>query len=312
MDKQTIATLIDKYYAGETTAEEERQLEAHFAATQHRDPEDATEAIFRHAQNRKAEMPPEAFTKKLNELPLKSSSTKTWWIAAAVLAFMIICSFLSLNVTTTRLTAGSITQTLLPDGTQVWLNKGSVLIYEQGIFGGKRDVTLDGEAYFEVFKDRTLPPFIIHTGNATTTVTGTAFNLRNFAEETFVELSVLSGTVLFGQATPDTIPANTQAVFDKKSGQLQTQPLRTSNAVAWKERKLAFYNTSLASMVKEVERYFEVDIELVNPGSGYCHLTAEFNEPNLEEILVILKDTFNGSYRRENNTYYLAVKPCEL
>jgi transmembrane sensor len=315
MDQETKAALIHKYYAGETTAEEEMLLEKHFASTG--DPSvGATGAIFRYATARKTDMPPPALAEKLISIPLAERSPYRYaWRAAAALAVMIGAVWLALHFLgfrQIRIEAKELSDTILPDGTHVWMNAGSTVVYAQAISSDLREVTLEGEAYFEVAKDDERPRFIIHTGQATTTVTGTAFNLRNIDSEKFVELSVLSGTVLFGQTNFKQVNAGMQALFDKQTASPQTRPMQTANSTAWKDRKLSFTNASLAEVIHDIERYFQTDVELKNPKAASCHLTGEFINPQIEDVLDVIAETLNGSQHIENNTYHLTVPPCDL
>jgi transmembrane sensor len=315
MDEQTKAALIHKYYAGETTVEDEVLLEKHFASKGNPSA-DATEAIFRYATARKADMPPSALAERLISMPLAERSPYRYaWRAAAALVVMIGAGWLALHLLgfrQIRIEAKELSDTILPDGTHVWMNAGSTVLYAQAISSDLREVTLEGEAYFEVAKDEQRPRFIIHTGQATTTVTGTAFNLRNINSESFVELSVLSGTVLFGQTNLQQVNADMQALFDKQTALPQTRIMQTANSIAWKDRKLSFNNASLAEVIHDIERYFQTDIELENPNAASCHLTGEFINPQIEDVLDVIAETLNGSQHIKNNTYYLTVPSCDL
>lgn len=210
-----------------------------------------------------------------------------------------------------KIEASERTETTLPDGTHVWINTGSVLVYEHPSSGDSRRVTLEGEAYFEVAKNKDRPRFVIHTGQATTTVTGTAFNLRNIADENFIELSVASGTVLFGNTKSALVGAGMQAVFNKQTGVATTGPMPGANTAAWKDRKLAFTNVPLTKVLQDIARYFQINLELEMPAAAACHITGEFNDPQLENVLRVIELTLGGSHRVENNTYHINVQPCE-
>ena len=89
---------------------------------------------------------------------------------------------------------GSRTKLLLPDSTQVWLNSGSKLSYNKTYGNGTREVTLSGEAYFDVVKNPA-HPFIIHTVNIDIKVLGTAFNVKSFPGEKNTETSLIRGSI---------------------------------------------------------------------------------------------------------------------
>lgn len=89
---------------------------------------------------------------------------------------------------------GSRSHIFLPDGTSVWLNAGSTLKYNQDFGSVKREVILEGEAYFDVVRDE-LKPFMVKAGDAVVKVLGTAFNVKAYPEEGFIETTVERGKV---------------------------------------------------------------------------------------------------------------------
>ena len=90
---------------------------------------------------------------------------------------------------------GNRTKIVLPDGSQVWLNAGSKLDYNNFVFNKDlREVTLDGEAYFDVTKNAE-KPFIIHTKKMDVKVIGTAFNIRSYNDERTAEASLIRGSI---------------------------------------------------------------------------------------------------------------------
>jgi transmembrane sensor len=105
---------------------------------------------------------------------------------------------------------GSKTRMLLPDGSTVWLNAGSGITYDPGFSGNTREVTLQGEAYFDVVK---MPdkPFIVHAGNINIRVLGTAFNVKSYTEEPNVETTLIHGLVQITRTTDK--PGQAQAIY---------------------------------------------------------------------------------------------------
>src|SRR4029078_631833 len=89
---------------------------------------------------------------------------------------------------------GSKSKVQLPDGTQVWLNADSRIAYNEKFQGNLREVTLEGEAYFDVVRDEKRP-FVIHTAAIDIKVLGTAFNVRSYANEKNTETSLIRGSI---------------------------------------------------------------------------------------------------------------------
>jgi len=199
----------------------------------------------------------------------------------------------------------------LPDGSHIWLNDHSTLTYDARF--AERNVALDGEAFFEV-KHMDTHPFRIFSGGVTTTVLGTSFNVRAYAGENQVEVTVETGKVGLAPAdekkSPIVLPAGTSGIFDKKTQEVQVAQQKIPNAVAWKNRTLYFDDTLMKDIIETLERYFEVDINVSNDLIYNCHYSVSFEQPNLEEVLKILSGTFNLEITRKGGGYLLSGEGC--
>ncbi|WP_419698051.1 FecR family protein [Mucilaginibacter sp. NFX135] len=153
-------------------------------------------------------------------------------------------------------------QIVLPDGTRVWLNSASSLKYPTAFAGNERRVELNGEAYFEVSKDPN-KPFYVKTATQTVTVLGTHFNINSYADEGATKTTLLEGSVR--------VTGNTNGVTAKlKPGE---QAVNTINAIdvkenadidealAWKNGKFLFRNTDLHTIMRQLSRWYDVDVE---------------------------------------------------
>ncbi|MBC7919696.1 MAG: DUF4974 domain-containing protein [Ferruginibacter sp.] len=201
----------------------------------------------------------------------------------------------------------------LPDSSRVLLNRNSQLAYAEGFAAGKREVTLTGEAFFEV---RKVPgkTFVVFSGNAKTEVLGTSFNVRAYPSETNVEVQVVTGRVAFsGRNADDTSRVYLTRGFKGElsaANALTKAAVENPNLLAWKEGRLAFNNTQLAQVVASLERYFNVPIRVSNPQLLACRFTGSFEEPDLEEILEVLKASVNLSYATDRRQYVLSGPGC--
>ena len=98
--------------------------------------------------------------------------------------------------------AGQRAQTVLPDGSKVWLNASSKIVYHNSLWSSDRQIDLSGEAYFEVRKDKE-HPFVVQVGNLNIEVLGTCFNVYSYEENDFVETSLIEGSVrLYDSKSP--------------------------------------------------------------------------------------------------------------
>lgn len=151
---------------------------------------------------------------------------------------------------------------ILPDGTKVWLNSASSLKYPTAFAGNERRVELTGEAYFEVSKDPG-KPFYVKTTTQTVTVLGTHFNINSYADEATTKTTLLEGSVKVISNTsgasvklkPGEQAVNTINAIDVKEN------ADIDEAVAWKNGKFLFRNTDLHTIMRQLSRWYDVDVE---------------------------------------------------
>ena len=200
----------------------------------------------------------------------------------------------------------------LPDGTKIWLNENSSIRYAADF--KKRDVTLKGEAFFEVARMED-SPFEITSGGATTRVLGTSFNIRAYPEEAQVELTVKTGKVAFsGEAKQDTkiLIAGEAANYEKEAKRVLESPVLEANALAWQTKSLTFISTPFSQVEKDLERYFGVEIEVKNPALANCRFEGgTLKKAKLSEILELLQVTMDWEVSRDGTKYIIGGEGCE-
>lgn len=194
---------------------------------------------------------------------------------------------------------------VLPDGTKVKLNAESSLSYDISVFNKKlREVSLDGEAYFEVAKNEKIP-FVIATTHLGVEVLGTRFNLSAREEYSTVELNLIEGKVhLLSVDTKDDIVlyANQRAVLDKNTGKFSVYKANNNVATAWLQNELAFQSTPVEKVFREIERTYGVSIKIDADDVELADLfTGTFSTKNLEETLRILQLHYKFNYKIEDN-----------
>lgn len=196
---------------------------------------------------------------------------------------------------------------LLPDGTQVWLNAESTLIIPDQFDSLKRVVYLEGEAYFDV-KHADKIPFIIHMpSNVTTTVLGTAFDIKAYANQDY-SVSVKRGKVLVSkdQKSLATLTVGQQI---KMNVAQQLQPVvktvKQEDIAMWKEGKLVYDALDLQDIIQDLERVYDVSIELKNNKLSNEVITTSFNRgDNLDSVLETLA-VLTGTQIRKSGDVYL-------
>lgn len=237
---------------------------------------------------------------KVKTLPKRNSFTKYIPRIAAVicLAFASLYFFDQYSASESQqleiVTALETEEILLADQTKVWLKKGSSLKFPDSFDGNQRNVELEGEAYFEVAPNKE-KPFIISTIRSKVEVLGTAFNLRDIAEEEFSEVAVFEGLVKFSPTSGKgeiLTSKDETAIINHSSKKITKVSSPNSNALAWKKQKLVFVNTPLSDVFKDLERYFDVNISYTNKAIAKCPFNSPFTKPDINIIVKTLETAF--------------------
>jgi ferric-dicitrate binding protein FerR (iron transport regulator) len=219
----------------------------------------------------------------------------------------------SLNEVATK--KGSKSHIKLPDGTSVWLNADSKLTYSEQFAGNTREVTLLGEAYFDVAHD-TSHPFIIHIGKSSIKVLGTAFNVRNYPQDRSWETTLIRGKieVSMDNSNGEKIIMkpmeklviekevdDRSAILEAKNTDQLVENKVTLKAVeysfkdsliaetSWVDGKLVFVNQPLGKIAEELERQFNVAVKFNTDAVKDYRYTGDFEKESLGKILQILQ-----------------------
>jgi ferric-dicitrate binding protein FerR (iron transport regulator) len=182
---------------------------------------------------------------------------------------------------------------VLPDGSHVWLNSLSKIIYSDKFEGKERKVNLTGEAYFEVAKNPSRP-FIIDAVNAVTTVLGTAFNVRARVEEKLVVVTVAEGKVAFTgkealSKTSVKLMAGDQGILNLETKKLENVKNDDPNFLAWKTGKLVFKNTSLKQVVAKLTDFYGKSIRVEDLSKAETPFTSTFDHKPLRDVITIME-----------------------
>lgn len=197
----------------------------------------------------------------------------------------------------------------LPDSSKIRLNESSLLTVAGDFNQEERNVSLKGEAYFEIERDESRP-FIIETQDATTKVLGTSFNIRAIEEESKVEIYVVSGKVSFAAKGSELILTKGMAANFDQSSQLLALDSDEANALAWHSNILKFEDATLDKVFADLQDFFDVEIFVTNGNIKNCRFTGEFKEPKLKEILRIISISTNITYSMDNNRYVIKGEGC--
>lgn len=179
----------------------------------------------------------------------------------------------------------------LADGSVIWLNNDSKLIYPDSFRGGQRQVFVSGEVFAEIAKDEK-HPFIVSSDSVNVVVKGTTFNFRSYPDMRNVELTLVEGSVDFdcitreGRRTMAVIPGETITV-DMVSGKVGKYMCKTEGYVSWKARRALYFNDlTLEEIARELQREYGKKIVIMKSHLARTRHFASFvNDESLEEIL---------------------------
>jgi ferric-dicitrate binding protein FerR (iron transport regulator) len=305
--------LIRKYYDGDTSLEEEQILQDHFSNATSPSPYAGERAQFAYFQAKQAEVSPMPLSHYVEQVMVqhdegnKPGGKLLYLRIAALVIFVVGVTWFFFTRealhTTTKESTAEVTDFSLPDGTHVWLNARSTLVYNSDYNEDDRVVTLRGEAYFDVTHNES-KPFIVRTGNATTQVLGTAFNLRWYENEPTIELAVAHGKVSFGADKKLPVSTGEAAAFHVTEQDVE-RCHRNPNADAWRTKKLVFPGSAMRDVIRDLERYFHITINVDNPALLDPTLWVEFPDPELNNVLTVICYTMEMRYSRSNAGIYI-------
>lgn len=205
---------------------------------------------------------------------------------------------------------GSKTKLTLPDGSTVWLNAGSKMVYSQGFGVSDRRLAFQGEGYFEVEKNDEMP-FLVQTHDVNVTVVGTKFNFRNYPEDEEAVVELLEGKVaLENQLKEEAVrylSPNEKMVLHKATGEMDITSTKVKEATLWTENILLFDEDLLPDIVRKLERSYHVRIEIENEDLKQTRFYGQFNqlEQNIYDVLDMLSETGKLKYHEEGKVIYL-------
>jgi len=157
-------------------------------------------------------------------------------------------------------------QLILSDGTKVWLNAASSITYPTSFKSGERKVSLKGEAYFDVAKNKK-QPFKVITDRQELTVLGTQFNINSYDDEPETKTTLLEGSVQISSSnTKQSIllsPGEQSAL--KENGKIKVSAVNTENAVAWRSGLFQFQDSDIQEAMRQLSRWYNVAIEFEGP-----------------------------------------------
>jgi transmembrane sensor len=214
---------------------------------------------------------------------------------------------------------GGRSKLVLSDGTTVWLNAGSRLIYPDLFTGDRREVTLEGEAFFDVAKHVSMP-FLVHAGKITVKVLGTQFDIKAYREDAELSTTLISGKIqVMLDGDPDkkitlkpheklTVVNSPVATMDVGKGAVSGKALHylvqglpeaendSLPETAWVDNKLVVSDITFEELARMLERRYDVRIDFEDDRLKAEHLSGVFEKETIQQVLDILKMTTKFKY----------------
>ncbi len=196
----------------------------------------------------------------------------------------------------------------LSDGTMVHINSGSTLKYPvKFIAGGNRQVYLDGEAFFEVAKDKK-HPFIVNADNLNVRVLGTHFNVSNYPEDASTDVVLVEGSVgmyrsneEFNADKSTILKPGYKGSFNKENASIFTKQVITEIYTSWIDGGLTFRNMAFKNIITKLERRYNVTIINKNEKLANEKFNASFKEESIENVMSYFNDVHGINYTIKNN-----------
>ena len=201
---------------------------------------------------------------------------------------------------------------ILSDGTWVYLNAESVITYPQKFVGEKREVTLEGEAYFQVTASKERP-FVVKTKDMDVLVTGTEFNVKAYPDESNVQTTLLRGKVAvfagIDKKEKIEIKPNQQAEWSRENVKLQVREVDPDLFVAWKNGHFIFRQDRLENIMKTLARWYDMEVVYLDESIKNMAFAGKLDRSeDITPILNVLRATDKLTVEVNGKRIVLGVK----
>ena len=201
----------------------------------------------------------------------------------------------------------------LPDGTKVQMGPGSRLTYPARFSGKTREIRLDGQAFFDVAKNRE-KPFIVHTEDMSVEALGTAFELFSYNMENKMEAILLNGKIKVSVENKETnqmkeyfVSPDEKILVDRQTGKISKQIVDADKYTAWRKQKmLSFENEKLSMIIPRLEQWYGRKVMCQKDLADKYRFTFKVRDESLEKILMLIQLSSPLKYKEiEDGNYSL-------
>ncbi len=330
------ANIITRYFAGEATPEEVRELSAWVSSN----PEnrqvfrESGNAWFRASESHYLFDPDmdveweamhgkiEGVKEDIKAYPYSRTFRQispSWYIRFAAVFLIAIAVGLLINLfisgpeTLTVQTGEVFTELTLPDGSVVSLNQNTTFQYPEKFRKGQRIVALDGEAYFKVAHDPG-KPFVLEHNNIRIKVLGTSFSVKTGAQEDNLEVVLINGQVAVYYENegidPQTLYPGEKAEVEKSGHHIEVSRNNNPNFLSWKTGLFIFEDETLENIVSVLNNAYNKKIILRDDHLRHCRMTATFDRQPLDAVLEIIAATLDLRIQSDGTTFVLSGAGC--
>lgn len=249
-------------------------------------------------------------------ITLRFALIKTLKVAAVfAIAFLVAYTYqgnfnkkIESSLQTIFVPAGQRAQLTLSDGTKVWLNAKTTLTFPTQFEANSRNVKLDGEGYFDVAHQQE-QPFIVETERYNITVLGTEFNVTAYAKSDIFETALLRGSVKVGALSGKTIQLEPHTRTYLENGVLQKGAITHSDYFLWKEGVLCFENETVEELMKKLQLYYDVTIEIKNTSLFEKCYSGKFRtKDGIEHVLKVLQLNNKFTYTKDSTLNRITIE----
>ena len=327
MNKYYFIKLLNKYFKGQSTKEEQLFVEKYYNLF-HNEPDvldtlssDEKEILKNNLKDKIwsniSKVQPSKKLRSINSRYIRLA-------AAAVFATVLISSsYFLINKSSTKKHPLATRKNaiiehkenrvlLLPDGSTVILSQGSKLNYPSTFDGREtREVYLEGQGFFDIRHNKSRP-FIVHTANLQTIVLGTAFNIKALPGEDNITVTVKRGrvSVTDQNKTLGIITPNQQITYAKSKVKSLMQAVKNESYLSWKQEDLSIDNLTISEAAKLMEDRFDVKIIVSNPEIESLRFTTTFSKNGTLEQALNSICLFNGlSYTYDKEKFIVHINP---
>jgi ferric-dicitrate binding protein FerR (iron transport regulator) len=239
-------------------------------------------------------------------------------VAAAVAGIIFAASFyagqfanrpkpVEIAYHTLSVPAGQYAQLTLADGSEIWLNARSKLVYPERFTSGVREVWLEGEGLFSVVSDSERP-FVVKTGGIDIAATGTELNVSAYDDDDWAAVTLIEGVVNLissDNGIDYALKPGHIAVYDKASFHISEQQIDTDIHTSWTHGEYRFKEMELADIVKRLERYYDFRFVFLDEALKQRKFSGSFyNNQSIETIVRIIEMSTNMNCRVEEGVVY--------